>query len=155
VLVWSGDVGIVCGEEEGLLPAAWLAGEHELRPALDALGRPPVRHSAAFAPLARDLHERRAVPGFEAPDLERALGAAAGTALGMIAMHLSSPGGPSTPLLALERLADLEGRITVGPGGLVVAVPRGQRWIDLGRARLLETFAVPWLPAGRLEVATW
>jgi hypothetical protein len=155
VLVWSGDVGIVCGEEEGLLPAAWLAGEHELRPALEALGRPPVRRSAAFAPLARDLHERRAVPGFEAPALERALGAAAGTALGLIAMHLSSPGGPPTPLLALERLADLEGRVTAGPEGLVIAVPRGQRWLDLGRARLLEPFAVPWLPAGRLEVATW
>lgn len=155
VLVFRGELGIVCGEEEGLLPAAWLAGESELRAALDALGRPPVRQSRAFAPLARELHERRAIPRADAPALERVLGAAAGTALGLIGRHLSGLGAPSTPLLALERLEDLEARAHAGADGLVASIPRGQRWLDLNRAHLLELFPVPWLPAGRLELASW
>ena len=155
VLVWTGGPGTLCGEEEGLLPAAWVADETELRATLDVLGRPPVRHGAAFAELAHDLHERRALPRADAPALERALGAAVGTALGLIALHLSDLSGPPTPLLALRRLADLEGRVRVGPGGLVLSIPRGQRWLDLGRARLLEFFHVPWLPGGRLEVGSW
>jgi hypothetical protein len=155
LLVWTGEPGTLCGEEEGLLPAAWVADEGELRAALDALGRPPVRHGAAFAALAHDLHGRRALPGHDAPALERALGAAAGTALGLIGLHLSGLSGAPSPLLALERLADLEGRVEAGPAGLVVSVPRGQRWLDLGRARLLELFHVPWMPGGRLEVGSW
>jgi hypothetical protein len=155
VLVWTGEPGTLCGEQEGLLPAAWVADEGELRAALNALGRPPVRHGAAFAALAHDLHERRAIPRADAPALERALGAAAGTALGLIGLHLSGLSGPPTPLLALERLADLEGRVHASPEGLVLSIPRGQRWLDLGRARLLELFHVPWLPAGRLEVGSW
>jgi hypothetical protein len=155
LLVWTGEPGTLCGEEEGLLPAAWVADEGELRAALDALGRPPVRHGVGFAALAHDLHGRRALPRQDAPALERALGAAAGTALGLIGLHLSALSGAPTPLLALERLADLEGRVEAGPAGLVLSVPRGQRWLDLGRARLLELFHVPWLPGGRLEVGSW
>jgi hypothetical protein len=156
LLVWAGDEGIVCGEEAGLLPAAWVASDAELDGALASLGRPPVRRDACFAPLARALHERPGLPRIDAPALERQLGAAAGTALGLIALDLWGSGAqPPTPLLALERLEDLEARVRSGPGGLLVAIPRGQRWLDLSRGGLLDLFTVPWLPAGRLEIGTW
>jgi hypothetical protein len=156
VVVWTGDEGIVCGEEEGLLPAAWVGSEAELDGALASLGRPPVRRDACFAPLAHALHERLGLPRFDAPALERQLGAAAGTALGLIALDLwGSPEQATTTLLALERLEDLEARVRSGPDGLLVSIPRGQRWLDLSRGGLLDLFAVPWLPAGRLEIGTW
>jgi hypothetical protein len=156
LLVWTGEEGIVCGEEAGLLPAAWVASDTELDGALASLGRPPVRRDACFAPLARALHERPGLPRIDAPALERQLGAAAGTALGLIALDLWGSGAqPPTPLLALDRLADLEARVRSGPDGLLVAIPRGQRWLDLQRGGLLDLFTIPWLPAGRLEIGTW
>jgi hypothetical protein len=156
LLVWAGEEGIVCGEEEGLLPAAWVASETELDDALASLGHPPNRRDARFAPLARALHERPGLPRIDAPALERQLGAATGTALGLIALSLwGSAGQAPTPLLALERLEDLEARVRFGRDGLLMSIPRGQRWLDLQRGGLLELFAIPWLPAGRLEIGTW
>jgi len=156
LLVWAGDEGIVCGEEEGLLPAAWVASEPELDAVLASLGRPPVRRGAGFEALARALHGRPGLPRTDAPALERQLGAAAGTALGLIAVNLwGAAGQATTPLLALERLGDLEARIRRGRDGLLVSIPRGQRWFDLRRGGLLELFAIPWLHAGRLEIGTW
>jgi hypothetical protein len=156
LLVWAGDEEIVCGEEEGLLPAAWVASEAELDDALASLGRPPVRRDACFAPLAHALHERPGLPRVDAPALERQLGAAAATALGLIALNLwGSAGQAPTPLLALERLEDLEARVRSDRDGLLVSIPRGQRWLDLRRGGLLDLFAIPWLPAGRLEIGTW
>jgi hypothetical protein len=154
LLVWAGGEGIVCGEEEGLLPATWVATEAELDAALATLGRPPLRRDDQFGPLARALHERRTLPGAAA--LERQLGAAAGTALGMLALNLwGSSGRATTPLLALELLADLEALVRVERDGLLVSIPRGQRWLDLQRVGMLELFVIPWLPAGRLEIGTW
>ena len=55
----------------------------------------------------------------------------------------------------LERLGDLEARVRISAEGVQAAVPRGQRWIDLDRGRMLERFEVPWFAGGRLEVGTW
>jgi hypothetical protein len=155
LLEWAGEEGIVCGEERGLLPIAWVQTDSERRAVLASLGDPPVRRNGAFGALARTLHERRGLPRADAPALERQLGAAAGTALGLIALNLWDAAGETTPLLALERLEDLEARVRPRDDGLFVAIPRGQRWLDLRRGGLLEPFAVPWLAAGRLEIGTW
>jgi hypothetical protein len=113
-----------------------------------------VRRGDGFGPLARTLHERRSVPG--APALERHLGAAAGTALGLLARTLwGTDGAATSPVLALERLGDLEALVRCESDGLVVALPRGQRWLDLQRGGLLELFTIPWLGGGRLEIGTW
>jgi len=154
LLVSTGPEGIVCGEEDGLFPAAWVESEAELADVRRALGDPPVRGGDDFGALARTLHERRSVPG--APALERHLGAAAGTALGLIARTLWGGNGRETsPLLALERLGDLEALVRCEPDGVIAAIPRGQRWLDLQRGGLLELFTIPWLPGARLEIGTW
>jgi hypothetical protein len=154
LLVWRGIEGIVCGEEEGLLPAAWVATDAELDAVLASLGRPPVRRDDdELGAVARALQDRRTLPG--APALEQHFGAAAGTALGMIALNLWRSSARATPLLALERLADLEALVRSETGGLLVSIPRGQRWLDLQRAGMLELFAIPWLPGDLLEIGTW
>ncbi|MEA2371774.1 MAG: hypothetical protein QOH12_2168 [Solirubrobacteraceae bacterium] len=154
LLVSAGPEGIVCGEEDGLFPAAWVESEAELAEVRRALGGPPLRLGDGFGPLARTLHERRSVPG--APALERHLGAAAGTALGLIARTLwGGDGRETSPLLALKRLGDLEALVRCEPDGVIAAIPRGQRWLDLQRGGLLELFTIPWLPGARLEIGTW
>jgi hypothetical protein len=157
VVVTGGPHGLICGEAEGLLPAAWVTTDDELEAALSSLGDPPVRRGDDFLLLADALGERLALPRTGAAALERHLGAAAGTALGLLATDLwgGADDEPPTPLLALERLADLDARVEATPGGVVVGLPRGQRWLDLRRAGLLAPYVVPWLPGGRLEIATW
>lgn len=139
--------GGICGEARGLLPIAWTAGAGELDAVLAALGRPPVRQGDDFLPLARAL-----AAGSGLPDaLERHLGAAAGTGLGLLALDLWR----GTSLLALERLGDLQARIRSGDDGVQVAIPRGQRWLDLQAAGRLDAVTIPWLPGGRMELRTW
>ena len=153
VLVTATGEGVIAGEEAGLLPIAWVANRDELDAVLRGLGCPPVRRSAAFAPIAEALGPRRALPRADAIALERDLGAAAGTALGLIAADVW--GGQGSPLLALERLGDLEARVELTPNGLVAGIPRGRRWLDLRRGGMLSSVQVAWLPGATLEVASW
>jgi hypothetical protein len=149
--------GTVLGERAGALPIAWLADRGELEDTLHQLGDPASRTSSRFGHFAELLQRRRAYPGVDLPGLERHLGAAAGTALGSLAVELW---GATTdaPSRALDRFADLE--VEVRTGGderapdLTVAVPRGRRWLDLGRAGLLDRWPVPWSSTG-WELVSW
>jgi hypothetical protein len=154
VVVSATSHGVVCGEAAGTLPIAWLPDGADPAPVLDQLGRPPSRWGGLFAPLAAELATRLAFPHADLPGLERHLGAAAGTALGSLAQELWGTGTADAPLLALDRLEDLE--VEARPGRVLeVAVPRGQRWLDLRRAGLLDRWAVPWAAAGHWELVTW
>jgi hypothetical protein len=154
VVVTATADGVVCGEAEGALPIAWLADLGALDPLLDQLGRPPLRHTDLFAPLAHELAARSACPHLEVPSLERHAGAVAGTALGSIAQELWGTGVANAPLLALERFANLE--VELRPGDvLAVAIPRGQRWLDLSRAGLLDRWEIPWARGGCWELVSW
>jgi hypothetical protein len=154
VVVSATGHGVVCGEAAGTLPIAWLADGADPGPVLDQLGRPPSRRDGLFAPLAAELATRLAFPHADLPGLERHLGAAAGTALGSLAQELWGADTADAPLLALDRLEDLE--VEARPGRVLeVAVPRGQRWLDLRRVGLLDRWAVPWAAAGHWELVTW
>lgn len=154
VVVTATADGAVCGEAEGALPIAWLPDLDGLDPVLNQLGRPPLRHTDLFAPLARELAARSACPNLEVPALERHAGAVAGTALGSLAQELWGTGVANAPLLALERFADLE--VELRPGDvLAVAIPRGQRWLDLSRAGLLDRWEIPWAQGGYWELVSW
>jgi hypothetical protein len=152
VLTRLDDDAWICGEAGGL-PIAWGSGPAELTALLGQLGAGEPVEADLFVDLRDSLQARRAAPGLAAEDLERHLGAVVGAALGSLAAELW---GPSVgPLTALDRLSDLEGRAVTGPDGLVLALPRGQRWLDLRRAGLLETWSLPWAPGGRWELVTW
>ncbi len=149
--------GLVIGERAGTLPIAWLADRHEVEQTLHQLGDPACATTALFAPLAETLHARRSYPGADLPGLERHLGAAVGTALGSLAVALWGATADA-PGLALDRLGDLEVEVRSGSDGrapdLTVAVPRGRRWLDLGRAGLLDRWPIPWASAG-WELVSW
>ena len=157
VVVSSGAQGLVCGETDGLLPVAWVWTEAELDAVLRSLGDPPVRRGDEFIALSQALGEQLALPRTGAAALERHLGAAVGTGLALLAIDLWGREGAevTSPLMALERLADLEARVQPTAAALAVGIPRGQRWLDLKRCGLLDWFAVPWMPGGRLEIVTW
>ncbi len=139
----------VCGEAAGLLPLAWVPADG-VGAVLHQLGDPPARTDALLAPVAEALGPRRGLPGLAAPDLERQLAAVLGTALGSLAVELWGPHADC--LTALERLDDLEVRVVPG-ARLEVGVPRGRRWLDLGRAGLLDTWSVP--GHGVWELVSW
>ena len=142
----------ICGEEAGLLPIAWIEGDAELQAVLAQLGQPLVREGDALAPLIDLLRPRRGLPGLDAPVLERHLGAIVGTAIGSLGQELW--GEEADVPLAFERLRDLEAQVVVGDR-VTIGVPRGQRWLDLRRAGLLEAWPIPWAPGGLWELVTW
>jgi hypothetical protein len=150
--------GLICGEAEGALPIGWVGGRDEVSDILGQLGDPPSSPSDRFAAMAVALHARRGFPGVDLPVLERHLGAAVGTALGSLGAELWEAEALDAPMLALERLAGLEVELRPaasrhGPA-MSIAVPRGQRWLDLRRVGLLGRWALPWTPRG-WELVTW
>ncbi len=158
VVVTSTAEGVVFGEPGGSLPIGWLSDRRGLDGALAQLGGPPVRRTDTFATFMSELAARTAFPHLGLTGLERHLGAAVGAALGSIAQELwgveTAGAGEDAPLLALERLGDLEVELR-WDDVLAVAVPRGRRWLDLGRAGLLDQWAVPWAAGGVWELVSW
>jgi hypothetical protein len=154
VVVTNTSDGAICGEADGALPIVWLLDIGDLDPVLDQLGRPPLRQADVFEPLARELACRSAFPHLNVPGAERHAGAVVGAALGSIAQELWGTEMPNAPLLALERLADLEVELRFDQV-LAIAIPRGQRWLDLGRAGLLDHWAIPWAAGEHWELVSW
>ena len=111
-----------------------------------------MREGDALAPLVGLLRPRRGIPGLDAPTLERQLGAIVGTAIGSLGQELW--GEEADVPLAFERLRDLDAQVVVGDR-VMIGVPRGQRWLDLRRAGLLDAWPIPWAPGGVWELVTW
>jgi hypothetical protein len=76
------------------------------------------------------------------------------TALGSLSQELWGERHADAPQLALDRLADLEVELRLD-ATIAVAVPRGQRWLDLRRVGLLDRWVVPWAPGGFWDLVTW
>ncbi|MGO4362955.1 hypothetical protein [Terrabacter sp. RAF57] len=146
------DDGTVVGEPVGGLPIGWTSDPEELVAVLAQLGDPPVLESTVFTGLVERLAPRRALPGTDAEELERLIGAAVGTGLGSLAEDLW--GNSADPMVALDRLGDLEARVEVHDR-MTIAIPRGQRWLDLKRAGLVDAWPAAWAPGGVWELVTW
>ena len=86
--------------------------------------------------------------------VERSLALAAALALGTIAWTLWREREAVTPLLALQRFADLDARVSYRPDRVQVHLPLGRRFIDLKQGGLLEDIAdVPWFGGRPLRFA--
>ncbi len=89
---------------------------------------------------------RPVLAGASVPALERSLALAAALALGTIGWSLWREREQVTPLLALDRFADLDARISFRPDVVQVHLPLGRRFMDLKRVGWLDDIAdVPWL----------
>jgi hypothetical protein len=102
---------------------------------------------AASAQLWQGLTaERPLMGGAGVPEVERSLALAAALALGTISWSLWRERETATPLLALERFADFDGRVSFRPDLVQVHLPLGRRFMDLKGAGWLDDIAdVPWL----------
>lgn len=90
--------------------------------------------------------QRPALPAGTAPAVERSLALAAALALGTLAWSLWHGRETVSPLLALQRFADLDAHVSVRPDRVMVQLPLGRRFFDLKRAGWLDDVAdVPWL----------
>jgi hypothetical protein len=86
--------------------------------------------------------------------LDRSLALAAASALGVIAWQLWGSRESTDPLLAIERLGDLDGRVSIGQDRITVRPALGRRYQDLYRHNFLADVAnLPWLGGRRVEFA--
>jgi len=167
--------GLVLADADGLVPLLWDADADAARRLWESCGRPPVLVHPALAPAglqalspAPDRVHTRALaeavalarrrpasgrPGL-APELEGPLSLLASVGLAALAWELWHRHGERThPALAIERLADLSGRVRLGPDSVTVQMPIGRRHADLRDSGLLRAVDdVPWLQGRRLEL---
>jgi hypothetical protein len=167
--------GLVAADAEGLAPMLWDGDAAAVRRLWERCGRPPVLADqsstatslAALGPVAdqartEPLVELVALAGERpaggrvglAPELDAPLGLLAGVALAALAWELWDRHGERThPALALRRLGDLDGRVSLEPSLVRVRMPLGRRHADLRDSGALRTIdAVPWLHGRRLEL---
>jgi hypothetical protein len=86
--------------------------------------------------------------------VERATSLAVAAALSMLAQTLWGEAEQTDPLLALERLGDLDGTVTFEDACVVVRPAVGRRYTDLfHHGMLADVGAVPWWQGRRLEFA--
>lgn len=121
-------------------------------PALRRLAaRLPPAVEATAALFDEFLVRRRSVPLATDDALERTVTYGALAALGTLAWTLWHDREPVDPVLAWQRLHDLDGRVHVTPAEVSVRVPLGKRSRDLRAAGCLDDIVgVPWLRGRRV-----
>jgi hypothetical protein len=86
--------------------------------------------------------------------VERSTSLAVASALATLAQALWGTGEQTHPLLALQRLADLDGTLTFEDSRIVIRPAIGRRYMDLARhGMLVDVATVPWWPGRRMEFA--
>jgi hypothetical protein len=87
------------------------------------------------------------------PEVDGPISFIANVALAALAWELWHRYGERThPATAVRRLGDLDGRVSLEPGRIIVRMPLGRRHADLRDSNLLRTVPnVPWLEGRRLE----
>ena len=167
--------GLIVADADGLVPMLWDGSGEDVRRLWEDCGLPPILAepslaSAALAGLhpahewvrAESLAELVALAGERpaggrsdlAPELDTPFGLLAGVALAALAWELWARDEATHPALAIRRLGDLDGRVTLEPDRVAVRMPLGRRHADLRDRGLLRTVnEVPWLHGRRLELA--
>ncbi len=96
--------------------------------------------------------DRPSLPTDRHSELERALTLAASMALGTISLTLWQNFETVTPVLALERFGNLDGKVRFTSTAIQVHLPLGQRQRDLYEHRLLaDVHDIPWLDGRTVE----
>jgi hypothetical protein len=165
--------GLVAADADGLAPLLWDGDPASVRRLWERCGRPIVRADSSLATLLAALGPRNDSAQVDSladvvamavgrpwsgridlvSEVDGPISFIANVALAALAWELWHRYGERThPTMAVRRLGDLDGRVSLEPGRVIVRMPLGRRHADLRDSNLLRTVAnVPWLPGRRLE----
>jgi hypothetical protein len=129
------------------MPGIWTSPPDGPDDRLRAAARRQAKLEAAMAGIDRALIAGRpVVPRGDCPNLERTALLSASTGLGMLAWALWREREPVNPLLALDRLGDLDGSARITRATVEVRPAVGRRYLDLKEHSVLADIPeVPWL----------
>jgi hypothetical protein len=157
-IVWIANVPPSRGEayrrvQQGTLALGWTNSSTPAFAPLVSGGRKLASANSEAEQLWETLAlARPGVVGAASPKLDRSLTMAAAVALGTVAWKLWRDRGATSPLLALERYADLNARIHFDSTTLSVTLPLGRRHKELRDGGLLAPVQnIPWLGGRRVE----
>jgi hypothetical protein len=157
-IVWIANVPPSRGEayrrvQQGTLALGWTNSSTPAFAPLVRGGRKLASANGEAEQLWQTLAlARPGVVGAASPKLDRSLTMAAAVALGTLAWKLWRDRGATSPLLALERYADLNARIRFDSTTLSVTLPLGRRHQELRDGGLLAPVPnIPWLEGRRVE----
>lgn len=129
------------------MPGVWTSVADAPPDRLRAAAKRQVELEAAAAGINRALiAQRPVVPGRDGLDIERAALLSASTGLGMLAWTLWRDREAVDPLLALDRLGDLDGSARFTDAAVAIRPAIGRRYLDLREHKVLDDIpGVPWL----------
>jgi hypothetical protein len=174
VLVRSASGRLVLADSDGYLPLLWDGEADDVAGIWERCGRPPVLAGEALAAalpgdLPLEVDEARAAPLAElvalaggrpaagrpglAPELDAPMAELAAVGLATVAWELWRRHEVTHPAMAVGRLGDLDGRVSLERDRVEVRMPLGRRHADLRDSGLLRTVPeVAWLDGRRLEL---
>ena len=128
------------------MPGIWTSAAEASPDRLRAAAkRQPALEAAAVGINRALIAERPVVPGRDGLDIERATLLSASTGLGMLAWTLWRDREAVDPLLALDRLGDLDGSARFTEAGVAIRPAIGRRYFDLEEHKVLDDIPeVPW-----------
>ena len=138
------------GRGEDWSPVAGMAGYWtNAEPPAPLIAEAARRHGTlaeTAQTLWRALREERPISAAASPALERCLFVIAAAGLGMLAFRLWRERETTDPVLALDRLGDLEGRARFTEAEVEVRMALGRRYLDLRDSGALRDIpGAPWL----------
>lgn len=159
LVVTDREDGAIVADSDGTFPIMWSATAEDvrqLRAQLDqplVIGEPDAAEVRRLHAVADALAARPALPQRSIPVFEHHVGLCAALALGTIAWRLWRDLEATSPVLAIERFADLDAVVRFGDDVVEVRLPLGRRHADLRDAGLLRPVTgVPWLGGRVVEL---
>ena len=127
----------------------WLLKQSQCLPAVTAAANEITRTLIVDRPVVPTQSQHPYVMQFE-----QSLALAASSALGTIAWKLWGENEATDPVLALQRLGNLEGKVFIDSEKITVRPALGRRYYDLYQHNfLVDVINIPWLGGQRMEFA--
>ena len=127
----------------------WLLNQSQCLPTVIAAANEMTRELIVDRPIVPTQTRHPYVMQFE-----QSLALAASSALGTVAWKLWGENEATNPVLALQRLGNLEGKVFIDSEKITVRPALGQRYFDLYQHNFLVDVAnLPWLGGRRMEFA--
>lgn len=125
----------------------WLLNQSQCLPAVTATANEMTRELIVDRPVVPTQSQHPYMMQFE-----QSLALAASSALGTVAWKLWGENEATDPVLALQRLGNLEGKVFIDSEKITVRPALGRRYYDLYQHNfLVDVVNIPWLNGRRME----